>query len=183
MTEMMKIRRLGFFLFICTLVVACEGVQAQTNSTASAESSCRNSVQRFYSWYVEKPIKENKDWRAALQNKPAMFSKGLTQALRNSDAESTTSGDAVLDFDPILATQDMGNRYIVRDVTVDHDRCLADVYGEWPVPLSGIGPGPNVIAELIRDKGRWVFVNFHYPASGATPKTDLLKILRAHYTQ
>jgi hypothetical protein len=83
----------------------------------------------------------------------------------------------VLDFDPILNTQDMGNHYTVRSVTIDHDQCLADVYGVWSRPVPNNGQTLNVVTELVSIKGRWVFVNFHYPGSGNFPSVDLLKIL------
>jgi hypothetical protein len=101
--------------------------------------------------------------------------------LRASDAEAKAEGDPVLDLEPILNSQDPAEHYVVGIVRVSHNRCLADVHGVWSRAIPSNGGAPNVVAELILEKGRWVFVNFHYPGSGNLPSIDLLKILGAHY--
>jgi hypothetical protein len=176
----MKPRTVQFFFPLCFLLVACCPVHAQ-NHLERSQKSCRSSVQGFYDWYVAKRVGENVDWHVALEQKGQAFSTELTLSLRNSDVESKVDGDPVLDFDPILNTQDMGDQYTVRSVTIDHDRCWADVYGVWSRPVPNNGQTLNVVAELVSKKGRWVFVNFHYPSSGNYPSVDLLQILGVHY--
>jgi hypothetical protein len=176
----MKLRNAQFLFSLCSLLVACYPVHAQLSSEGTQEL-CRSSVQAFYAWYVPKRLVEDKDLHIALEQRGQAFGRELTRSLRGSDIESRILGDPVLDFDPILNTQDPGDRYTVRSVRINHKRCLADVYGVWSRLPPNNGQTPNVVAELAFEKRRWVFVNFHYPGSGNVPSVDLLKILRAHY--
>jgi hypothetical protein len=85
-----------------------------------------------------------------------------------------------IDFDPILNSQDPCKRYEVGKITRKGDNYWVEVYGVCSGKKS---EKPDVIPELARIGGKWLFVNFHYenlmeeyPQSG-----DLLaklKILR-----
>lgn len=171
-----------FSFFVGLFLTMTCPVPAQ-NSPANSKGSCRSSVQTFYDWYVAARTTEDRDWHVALEKKESVFSKDLAQSLRESDHESKTLGDPVLDFDPILGTQDMGNRYTVSSVAIKHDHCLAKVWGTWPRPVPDKGKEPNVEPELIFENGRWLFANFHYPGSDKSPRLDLLNILQSHYTK
>jgi hypothetical protein len=92
-----------------------------------------------------------------------LFSSELKQALLQSDEGAKTDGDPVLDFDPILASQDPAERYVVRRASVVGARCLADVYGVWSRAVSDHGKSPQGVAELVFESGRWQFTDFHYP--------------------
>lgn len=178
----MKSYRVILLLFICALSMPSCSANGQDASKAR-EASCHDSVQKFYDWYVANVHGEQNDWHIALEKRGWLFSRDLTESLNNSDRESKAYGDPVLDFDPILATQDMGDHYVVRKVRIRNNQCYADVYGVWSRPVSGLGKGPQVVAELIFENGRWQFVNFQYPGSNGAPTVDLMKILRSHQGQ
>jgi hypothetical protein len=182
----MKLHSTQLLFALCFLLVACYPSRAQDHSE-DTEDSCRRFAQGFYDWYVPQVFKVFKvgdreaPWHVALKYKGDSFSRELARSLKASDAEAKAEGDPVLDFEPILNTQDPAEHYAVRTARVNHNRCLADVYGVWSRAVPNNGKAPNVVAELVFEKGRWVFVNFHYPDSGNLPSVDLLKVLGAHY--
>jgi hypothetical protein len=179
----MKLRSPQLLFALCFLVVPCHPVLAQNHSEGT-EDSCHRFAQGFYDWYVSQVFKvgdREAPWHVALKYEGDSFSRELARSLRASDAEAKAEGDPVLDFEPILNTQDPAEHYVVRTVRVSHNQCLADVYGVWTRPVPNNGQTLNVVAELVSKKGRWVFVNFHYPGDGNYPSVDLLKILGAHY--
>lgn len=166
-------------LLACALAMANCSAHGQGVSEAG-EASCRASVQNFYDWYVANVRDGRNDWHIALKKRGRLFSRELSESLNKSDVESKVYGDPVLDFDPILATQDMGDHYVARKVTVSNNHCHADIYGVWARPVPNNGHTLNVVPELVFQNGRWIFVDFHYPGSGTAPSVDLLKILRSH---
>ena len=174
--------RLKITLLISTLVVAGCSLQARRNLQESIKS-CQQFAQSFYSWYVTNAYKDPhvEPWHVALNYKGNPFSSELTQALIGSDAEAKAEGDPVLDFDPILNTQDRAERYVVRSVTRKNGHFWANVYGVWSTPPSDQGQGPQVVAELIFRNSRWFFVNFHYPNHTSPDNENLLSILRYQY--
>lgn len=160
---------------------------AQNESRNGKQQSCLRFVQGFYNWYVAevfKDLKENNGkvpWHAALKYKGNPFSRELTRALIASDAEAEVDGDPVLDFDPILNTTDLADRYVVRNVIYKNGHYWADVYGVWSRPVPDQGKEPNVVAELAFRDNRWSIVNFHYPDSTNPDNENLLSILRYQY--
>jgi hypothetical protein len=180
---MKGLKRKISFLLSTLLITGCS-LRAQKGPQESIKS-CLRFVQSFYNWYVANALKDPdvEPWHVGLKYKGNPFSSELTQALIESDAEAKAEGDPVLDFDPILASQDPADRYVVRSVKRKDGRYWANVYGIWSTPPSDQGEGPQVVAELIFKNGRWLFVNFHYPGSGATPNVDLMKILRSHRSE
>ena len=178
----MKFHTGRVLLTLCFLLVAWCPAQAQ-NRTEGTEDSCRKFTQGFYDWYVAQVFKlgeRDAPWHVALKYRGNSFSRELARALRASEAEAKADGDPVLDFEPILNTQDPAEHYVVRAVRVTQGQCLANIYGRWSRPVASGGEAPNVVAEMVFEKGRWVFTNFNYPASGNAPSVDLLKMLRAH---
>ena len=98
-----------------------------------------------------------------------------------SEAEAEADGDPVLDFDPILNTQDPAGRYIVRSVIIKNGHCWANVYGVWSRPIPAQSDKPQVVAEIEFKDGRWLFVNFHYPNSTNADNENLLSLLRYRF--
>ena len=109
------------------------------------------------------------------------FSRELSRALIESDAEAKAEGDPVLDFDPILNSQDPAERYVVRTVTRKDGYYWAEVYGVWSRPVPDQDKRPQVVAEMTFKDGRWQFVNFHYPNYTDPNNENLLSILRYRY--
>jgi hypothetical protein len=168
------------------LLLGICSLQAQ-KQPPSDEQSCLDFTQAFYNWYVTEVFKGFKTnngkapWHAALNYQRNPFIHELTRALIKSDAEAKADGDPVLDFDPILNSQDPADRFVVRSVTRKNGRYWADVYSVWSRPFSDQGKGPDVVAEITRKDSRWQFVNFHYPNKMALDDYHLLGILKFRY--
>ena len=173
-------------LLFCVFFLSACSIQAQKRPQDS-EKSCQHFAQAFYNWYVTDVFKDFKaknrwvPWHAAIKYKGNPFSGELTRSLIESDAEAKTEGDPVLDFDPILNSQDPADRYAVRSVTRKNDRYWAKVYGVWSRPVPDQSKEPQVVAEMVFRHGQWLFVNFHYPNSTSPDNENLLSILKYRY--
>jgi hypothetical protein len=171
---------------LCVLLLNTPWLWAQ-QSPKGGEGSCLQFTQGFYNWYVARVFKGFRasdgkaPWHAALKYKGNPFSPELTRALVESDAEGKAAGDPVLDFDPILNSQDPAERYVVRTVTRQTGHYWARVYGVWSRSHPEEEKGPHVIAEVTFKDSRWQFVNFHYPNSTNPNNESLLRILRYRY--
>lgn len=181
-TTCMKGPKRRIALLLCVLVLSTSSLHAQKEPD-DREKSCLHFAQAFYDWYVAEVFKDFKTnngrapWHAALKYKGNPFSRELSRALIESDAEAKADGDPVLNFDPILDSQDPAEHYVVRSVTRKNGRYWAEVYGVWSRPVSDQGKGPQVLAEMTFEDGHWHFVNFHYPNSTHPKNEDLLDIL------
>jgi hypothetical protein len=184
-TPMRTVKRSIALLFCVFFLGAC-ALRAQEGSQNS-EKSCLRFSQDFYDWYVKKTLNDLREanqlapWHAAMRYNGNPFSRGLTRALVESDAEAKADGDPVLDFDPILNTQDPADHYVVRSTALKNGHCWAEVYGVWSRPIPPQGEKPQVVAEIVFENGRWHFVNFHYPNSTNPDNENLLSLLRYRY--
>lgn len=175
----------GVTFVLCILFVSAGSLRAQTAQEAS-EKSCLQFTRGFYSWYVKIALRAYDHRNApdpvltALNYKGHHFSRELMLGLKQARAEEAESGDAVLDADPFLMTQDAAHHYVVRRVTEKGGHYFADVYGLYPGPHPELGTGPQVVAELIFKDGSWIFVNFHYPHTGPGAE-NLLSLLNYQY--
>lgn len=173
-------------LLFCVFLLSACSLQAQ-KELQDRQKSCLHFAQAFYNWYVTEVFKDFKanngqtPWQAAVKYKRNPFSRELTQALVESDVEAEADGDPVLDFDPILNSQDPADRYVVRSVTRKNGRYWANVYGVWTRPVPDQGKRAQVVAEMVFKNNRWFFVNFHYPNSTSPDNENLLSILRHQY--
>jgi hypothetical protein len=139
-------------------------VAEKGNSATEAPDAVRDFVQSFYDWYVPKSLAQNPTpaWVLAIQQKRSLFSPQLLSALSvDFSAQAKSSGSIVgLDFDPFLNGQDTGDRYEVGRVAGSGDSYRLEVHGVWSGKKS---ENPDVIVELSRHRGRWMFTNFLYP--------------------
>ncbi|HET6931065.1 MAG TPA: hypothetical protein VFI45_12150 [Candidatus Acidoferrum sp.] len=171
---------------LCLFSLGASSLRAQVRSEASLEA-CKKFAQSFYDWYAGNDQKELRGktqitpWGAAIKYRPHSFSGEIVRALTKADAKGETEKDAVLDFDPILNTQDPADHYVVRRVSYKSNTCRAEVYGVWSRPVSDQGKRPQVVAEMAFEAGRWHFVNFHYPNSTNPENENLLAILKYQY--
>lgn len=178
-------KRIVVFLCCCVLL-GVSSLRAQEKTRAD-EKSCVAFAQAFYDWYVAESLEILKDrkamapWHGALKARGTSFSISLSRALIESDVQAEADGDPVLDFDPILNSQDPADRYKVRSVTRKDDHYWAQVYGVWSRPIPDQGKGPQVVAEIAFVDGRWQFVNFHYPSFTDPNNESLPSILKYHY--
>jgi hypothetical protein len=172
-------RRLALLLLIC---FTCSSWLAAQSRTPEPKESCRQFTQTFYNWYVSKVFEslDHKNVDAlleALDYKGQPFSRELVQGIRSVRTEEKKSHEAILDFDPILNTQDPAEHYLVRELTERNGHFLAEIYGVWNAPHPELGKGPQVVAEMTRMQGRWVFINFHYPNSVYPASENLVRML------
>ncbi len=164
-------RLLVLSLILCSLPFHC---QAPLNHEAIQQSP-KDFVQQFYGWYLPLALKgtEEPAQNLALREKSGNFSKEVYEALKeDSDAQAKADGEIVgLDFDPFLATQDPCEHYVLGKATGDGER--------YEIPIFAVCSGkqskrPDVVAQVERREGSWVFINFYYPKVGG----DLLSILK-----
>lgn|SRR5487761_55474 len=159
------------------LAIPCS-VGAQAKSAQDTHKSAGEFVQQFYDWYVPRALKHNAGPASdlALKYKDRVFSPKLFRALKeDSDAQANVNGPIVgLDFDPFLASQDPAERYEVGKATRKGGSYWVDVYGIWSGKKS---EKADVVAEVARTDGRWLFVNFYYPNAASPRSGDLLSVL------
>jgi hypothetical protein len=155
---------------------------AQVKSSRDIRS-CRAFVQEFYDWYMRLPenTMATNDQRPAdeiaLKQRKSIFSVELSRRLQEDyDAANKAPGELVgLDFDPFLNSQDPDQGYVVGGVRLQGGSYRADVYG---LADGKKREKPAVVAELVFENGRWLFLNFHYPNCKDTKNCNLLSILK-----
>lgn len=172
-------RRVAALLFVGVLSVTQPAVGATRASDQRSARSCAGFVQHYYRWY--RALKEQDTSEptvsVAMRRRPALLSGALREALREDRAAEVRnrSGYIVgIDFDPILSGSDYADRYVTQRVTRRGHSYLVEVCGV--VQKDGAKTLP-VIAEVVRWRGRWIFLNFHYPKADGTGMRDLRTIL------
>jgi hypothetical protein len=165
-------------LFLATTL--CSILSAQEKEPAPTKASCLTFVQQFYRWCVPESRDTNvyalelalKQWRFS-------FSGRLVRGLEAVDAEARHTGEAGLDFDPILNSQDSGDPgdpgYLVGTGKVSGKTCRVEVARD-----RSDGKGERVIPELSFGRGHWFFVNFHYPNSPYPHSDNLLSLIKGY---
>jgi hypothetical protein len=163
----MKVSKYAIMTCSLVLLVFPLFVQAQTTpSSQDALKSVRNFVQEFYRWYVPKALDlRTNSLELALKHRSYAFSPELLEALKeDSDAQARAREIVGLDFDPFLDTQDPAERYELGRITQKGNTYLVEVFGVYPARPPDLPEGiPEVIVEVARRNGHWVFTNFLYP--------------------
>ncbi len=184
----MQIKALKITIIACWLsLLALSGLlQAQTPiSSRDAVGSVRKFVRDFYSWYFPKALEFQDSADLALKDRAYVFSPELFKELKeDSDARARSPGHEiyVLGSDPFFDSQEPLERYELRRITKRGHKYFVEVVGVYPVrPFEGPGTTQEVIAEVERRSGHWVFTNFLFPSVdaqfGDTP--NLLEYLRS----
>ena len=154
-------------------------VRSHPAASQSSEAACRNVVQEFYNWYVPRMMREVRISARdqALMTRPRNFSLELRRRLAEDGAAAAKSPDEIvgLDFDPFTNSQDPTSRYVAKRAYRSGKGYRVEVHG---IIDGKANAAPDVIPELMQSRGRWMFVNFHYPAEGNEPKSDLLGVLK-----
>ena len=150
-----------------------------TSAPRANEASCRKAVQEFYDWYLPRLMREVHvtAMEQALRNRPRQFSSTLRRELLEDLAAAKRSPDEIvsLDFEPFVNSQDPTSRYVVKKAYRAGKGYWVEVHGV----LDGkVNEDPDVIPELVLNRGQWTFVNFHYPAQGTEARSDLLGLLK-----
>jgi len=175
-------KALGIILQAVSILLFATSSPAQTKVPDSTGKTCEQFLKDFYAWYL--PIAQAEIERhvqpldLTVRANPAVLSREIISGIEAVDAEAKKSGDAGLDFDPVLNSQDPGGPgdppYIVRDVKVEGKICRADVYYQ-----STDGKTEKiVIPELQAQNNRWIFTNFHYPNFPKDPNSNLVTIIK-----
>jgi hypothetical protein len=154
------------------------GTYAAAPADPSADSA-RSFVQAFYDWYM-KLTDEQRDAAGAdpvLSHKPAYLSSELAKALKaDADASSKSPDEVVgLDFDPYLNSQDDCGPYTAGTVKQKGKVYEVEVTGSCADDKPGV---PDVVPQLVKQGGSWIFVDFVYPAREGTPQLDLFSVLK-----
>lgn len=155
------------------LILFSPTLQAQGKTPQDLQKECKTFVQKFYDGYATK----TNSLELVLRDKKSDFTPQLYLALKeDTDAQSKVQGETVgLDFDPILAAQDVGDRYIVGNVTPKGGAYWVEVFGVWNGKKNTT---PDVVPELVFQEGHWQFTNFHYQKSKFPENENLLSILK-----
>jgi hypothetical protein len=174
----MKIVTLG--LPAVLFAIASLTVTAQEKAVTATAESCLAFAQEFYSWYVPKAQATNDSLALAMKQRHSSFSAQLLKGVEAVDADAERHNDAGLDFDWILNSQDPGDPgdpgYILRDSKVNGTVCLLDAYRQ----VRAGKPEKAVIPELKFERGRWLFINFHYPDSPYAQNENLMSLVKAY---
>ena len=151
---------------------------AQVASRPPDSCACRRFVQQFYDWYVPstKTTTHGRPSDLALQHKPEVFNPDLLRALKaDSEAAARAKGEIDgIDFDPFVGGQDPADHYEARRATWRRDnKYSVEVWRASPTDTAAKSGKPDVVADVVLDRGRWQFLNFRYPDVDA----DLMSIL------
>lgn len=161
-----------------SLIAQAKPTAPAVNKKPDPKKSCRHFVQEFYNFYV--PITGDKPPSApdALEKRKSDFSEDLYKQLKaDFDAQDKEPDEIVgLDFDPFLNGQDFAEKYIAGEVIERAGRFFVDVHSMSQGKKS---EKPQVVPELTRRNGKWVFLNFHYGKTSIPENENLISILKA----
>lgn len=149
---------------------------AQVASGPPDSSACRRFVQQFYDWYVSSTkTTHGRPSDLALQHKPEVFSPDLLRALKvDSEAAARAKSEIDgIDFDPFVGGQDPADHYEARRVTWRYNKYSVEVWRTSPTATAAKSGKPDVVADIVLDRGHWQFLNFRYPDVNA----DLMSML------
>jgi hypothetical protein len=166
--------------WLLLLILLCS-LQAQKTGNREGPETPGGFVQEFYAWYVPRTLSDNPvpAYEFTLKHRSSAFTPGLFRALKEDfDAQAKVSDEIVgLDFDPFLNTQDPCERYEMGKITRKENAYWVEVYGVCSGKRS---EKPDVVPEVVRISGHWLFANFHYErqAKQYPDSEDLLGILK-----
>jgi hypothetical protein len=170
----MRIRTRSVCLVVPLVLLIAVPLHAQGRRPRNDHESCRAFVQDFYDNWAGVEF--------ALKYRPRFLSPPLFRALKGDvEAQSRVEGEiGGLDFDAFRGGQDPGDRYFARAVRRKGASYWVDVHGRNVGGARGLSRNPDVVAEVVRERGRWVFVNFHFygdEGGKRVPHGDLLSAL------
>jgi len=132
--------------------------------TPDEAKSLHQFVQAFYDWYVpiaNKPT-QGPTCRIALKQRPELFNPELLKALQGDlNAQTKSPGEIVgVDWDPFLNSQDPEQQYKVGLIQQSNANYLVNIHS---VSSGKMAKTVDVIAEISKANGQWVFTNFRSP--------------------
>jgi hypothetical protein len=160
--------------------LVCLALLPITASAQAPADSALQFVKAFYAWYVPLARESGEviPWMRAIRERRSSFSQPIIQALRADSVATSKSPDEIvgLDGDPFLNAQDPCDRYEPSRVTQRGTSFHVDVHGMGHCSRD---EAPEVIAEVAKVNGRWMFSDFRLPGS---PPETLLGLLRKQAT-
>ena len=142
------------------------------------EQSCKVFVKKFYDWYVygvmtgfcdhatngESCIRTSDLGRDADAGFKQVLSPSLQKLISEDKAAEAAAPDDGMDYledhDHFIETNgDPSSRYEVENVHVKDGVCNVEVDGKSNADVKEV----TIMPELAKYRGRWGFVNFHYP--------------------
>jgi Protein of unknown function (DUF3828) len=168
----MKSRRKVSWSLTLTGLLLAVPLGAQTTQSDSAAQAQR-AVQEFYSWYVPMAAKTPSAWMHAIRKRRTTFAPAIVRALRGDSVAAAAHPSEVvgLDGDPFLNAQDPCDRYDAVRTTAHGRVYLVEVLGTGGCVAH---TKPDVVVEVARAGGKWVFMNFRY----LDPNDNLLDLLK-----
>jgi hypothetical protein len=177
----MKVLKPVALTMLLLFAATARPLSAQSSGAHASDEACRNFVQSFYDWYTpialeDPPYPSSIDLVLQSRVLSPDLARQLTQVI---NAAGRSGGDIWISVDPIVNTEDLWKKFAARNVTRKGDHYLVEVYGVTPDKTDA---NPAVVAELVFQSGRWIFVNFHYPgnvvSSGNENMVSVLRRLR-----
>jgi len=170
-----------FFIVYATLlamVVLSNANAGPLNDPLKDRADARAFVQQFYDWYVvfyNKPFNKKNSVaadEAAIKKHSDFFYTRLSNSIISNEWEQNRAkGKNIrLGFDPFLAANDTRFTYVAGTVNQKGYTFLVDIHSDIATkPKNLILAGKTtIIAEVIKDDGRWMFTNFYYTAGQKT---------------
>jgi hypothetical protein len=170
------------------LVVLCMTFFAVEGRAAGERWTCRDSLERFYGWYLQS------SWRSS-GNSPATrppdvdpvlwslfrgydaWTRHEVEVLKASAGTSSKKGGVIgFDFDPIVGTNGNFDRYELSNLVVNGPSCHASLYLKWRGRDAGINHVPSAIPEMQQLGDHWLLRNVRYPWT----KQDLIQMLKTY---
>ncbi|HKV04479.1 MAG TPA: hypothetical protein VJO53_05145 [Candidatus Acidoferrales bacterium] len=153
-------------------------LSAQLSNLQASDEACRNFVQSFYDWYAPNLL-DDSPYESAIDRvlESGLLSPDLARELKEvTDTEAKSGGDIWLGVDPIVHSEDLWEKFVARSVTRQGDHYFVEIHG---VSSEKKDDSADVVAELVFQTGRWIFVNFHYPGYlESSGNENLLSVLR-----
>ena len=180
MRQTLELIRAFLIVAVTAMFVISQHAQADTSKSQSDINSCRDTVQKFYDWYLKsvQPTAKTSMTEAAMKAKPSLFDPALREKIvADLRASAKNPSEVVgLDFDPFLNAQDDPEKMAVGNATMKGGNCLVEVYRTSHGKREN--KKPDVTPELALRNGQWTFVNFHYPPGSVPEDNDLLGVLK-----
>lgn len=161
-------------LAVTCLTLAIPGVLHAQSPAPGAADSVQRFVQGFYSWYMRVAEDDDAPWMRAVRDRRPDFAPGIVDGLRADSVAAEEDDDEApgLDADPFLNAEDPCDSYRVRRVLPSADGWLVEVLGVGGCATHGT---PDVVVEVKRRDGGFMFTDFRYPGPPADHLVALLQ--------
>lgn len=147
-----------------------------------AQATAEQTVDSLYRDYMVCGRSVSGSWMRELVNtQKRHLDPELAGLLVEIAGNTPDSGKAWLDFDPFACSQMGIRRYVIRPASREGNRVVVPV--ALQVGRDTGSPKVRVLVQLEQREGRWVIVDFHYPAEAGMDAWDLKTSLKAKLQQ